>query len=166
MFLLLVMTFASADSPEAFFEKEVKPILTTHCLKCHGAEEKIKGGLKLTSRESILKGGDTGPAFDAKTPTESLILKAVKYKDEALQMPPKAKLDDKEIAIIEKWLLTGLAMPETKAVAAENKPKGGVVNEETKKYWAYQPVKKPAVPAGTAQRSLPDLPPRCRARCP
>ena len=58
---MLAMTFASADTPEAFFEKEVKPILTAHCLKCHGAEAKIKGGLNLLHRDEIVKGGDSGP---------------------------------------------------------------------------------------------------------
>src|SRR5579862_8905439 len=45
-----------------FFDKKVQPILKARCLKCHGGEEKINGGLKLTSRASLLKGGDQGPA--------------------------------------------------------------------------------------------------------
>ena len=45
-----------------FYEKEVKPILVQHCLKCHGAEEKVKGGLHLTTRQAVLAGGDSGPA--------------------------------------------------------------------------------------------------------
>src|SRR5947209_6717392 len=45
----------------AFYEKQVRPILKASCLRCHG-EEKVRGGLRLTSRESVLKGGDLGPA--------------------------------------------------------------------------------------------------------
>ena len=163
LFSLCVVAYAlpANDPPATFtpaqlatYESVVKPVLAANCLKCHGAEEKIKGGLNLTVRSEIMKGGDTGPAFDAKNPKDSLLLKAVHYKDEAYQMPPKAKLADQDIAVIEKWVLAGLPMSETKAAAADHKPKGGVVTEEAKKYWAYQPVTKPAVPAGDAANPI------------
>lgn len=155
------LVLASDDAPKAatpdqvaFYEKEVKPVLTAHCLKCHGAEEKIKGGLNLTSRAEVLKGGDTGPAFDEKNPKESILLKAIHFKDEHLQMPPKGKLPDADVAKIEKWVMTGLAMTADKKPAAAGHAKGGVVTEEAKKYWAYQPVKKPDVPAGPAANPI------------
>src|SRR5690348_1708788 len=44
----------------AFYEKEVEPLLKANCLSCHGGEAKIKGGLRLTSRDDALKGGDSG----------------------------------------------------------------------------------------------------------
>src|SRR5689334_25173426 len=78
----------------AFYEKEVLPVLKEHCLKCHGAEEKVKGGLRLTSRKAIVDGGDTGPAFDPKDPGKSLLLTAIHYKDDAYKMPPKGKLPE------------------------------------------------------------------------
>src|SRR6516165_7364031 len=82
-----VRTSAADDKPAAdpkftpeqvaLYEKDVLPILKEHCLKCHGAEEKIKGGLRLTSRQAVLAGGDTGPAFDPKDPGKSLLLTAI-----------------------------------------------------------------------------------------
>ena len=72
----------------AFFDKQVLPILQTHCFKCHGAEAKIKGGLRLTSRENILKGGDSGPAVVLDKPETSRFLQAIRYQD-GLEMPPK-----------------------------------------------------------------------------
>jgi mono/diheme cytochrome c family protein len=154
--LVLASDTPKTATPEqvAFYETEIRPILTSHCLKCHGAEEKIKGGLNLTNRAEILKGGDTGPAFDEKKPKESILLKAIHFKDEHLQMPPKGKLADAEIAKLEKWVTAGLAMPADKKPAASGHAKGGVVTEEAKKYWAYQPVKKPAVPAGSAANPI------------
>jgi len=134
----------------AFYEKEVRPLLATHCLKCHGAEAKVKGGLNLTTRKAALDGGDTGPAFDPKDALASHLVKAVEYKDEAMRMPPKGKLTDAEIAVFAKWVKAGLPYPADKLGAATTqappKPKGGVVTEEAKRYWAYQPVKRPAVP--------------------
>ncbi|QDU20706.1 PSD1 and planctomycete cytochrome C domain-containing protein [Urbifossiella limnaea] len=140
--------FAQADVD--FYEKEVRPILAANCLKCHGADEKIKGGLSLATRESVLEGGDTGPAVDLKTHAASLLLKAVDYKDESMRMPPKGKLPDKDIAVLRKWVGAGLPYPADKLTAkggAKHKEKGGVVTEEAKRYWAFQPVKRPAVPA-------------------
>src|SRR4051812_29080401 len=75
-----------------FFQTQVRPLLEAHCLKCHGAEEKVKGGFRLTSRQSILQGGDLGPAVQADKPADSLLIKAIHYSDEKLRMPPKGKL--------------------------------------------------------------------------
>jgi mono/diheme cytochrome c family protein len=140
--------FAQADVD--FYEKEVRPILATHCLKCHGADEKIKGGFSLATREAVLEGGDTGPAVDLKNHAASLLLKAIDYKDESMRMPPKGKLPDKDIAVLRKWVGAGLPYPAdkltAKAGAAKHKEKGGVVTEEAKRYWAFQPVKRPAAP--------------------
>ena len=129
----------------AHFEKEVLPVLTKHCLKCHGAEEKVKGELYLTSRKTILEGGSTGPAVDLKNPAESLILKAIHYKDEHYQMPPKGKLADRDIAIIEKWVKDGLPVSADR-LGGEIAKKSGFITEEAKKYWAYQPVRRSAAP--------------------
>ena len=61
--------------------------------------EKIKGGLNLTTRKAILEGGDTGPAVNLDKPAESLLLRAIHYKDDEHRMPPKGKLADKDIAV-------------------------------------------------------------------
>jgi mono/diheme cytochrome c family protein len=129
------------------YERDVLPVLQKNCLKCHGAEEKVKGDLNLTTRKGILEGGATGPAVDLKNPERSLLITAIHYKDEANRMPPKGKLPDRDIAVLEKWVKDGLPMPagNTSAEVART-PKGFVITEEAKRYWAYQPVKRPAVP--------------------
>jgi hypothetical protein len=143
---------AATDAPKftaeqvAFYEKDVLPLLKQHCLKCHGDDpEKVKGELFLTTRKAILEGGITGPAVDLKTPADSLLLKAVHYKDDDYKMPPKGKLADKDIATLEKWVRDGLPVSADR-VGSDVAKKAGVVTEEAKKYWAYQPVKRPAVP--------------------
>ncbi|MBY0459139.1 MAG: DUF1549 domain-containing protein, partial [Gemmataceae bacterium] len=95
----------------------------------------------------VLKGGDTGPAVDLKKPAESLLLTAIHYKEDAYKMPPKGKLADKDITTLEKWVKDGLPVPADRLGGAEEKKKDGVVTEEAKKYWAYQPVTAPAAPA-------------------
>ena len=80
---------AHADAPAAagdeFFEKEVRPLLIERCLKCHGGE-KTRGGLKLTSRDAILQGGDTGPAAKPGKPADSLLIQLL-HRDDTTRMP-------------------------------------------------------------------------------
>src|SRR5678816_1800898 len=80
---LLLVNGARASSDSAgieFFEKKVRPVLADNCYKCHSAEaEKLKGGLRLDTRDSVLKGGDNGPAIVPGDPEKSLLIKAVRY---------------------------------------------------------------------------------------
>jgi hypothetical protein len=134
-----------------FYDQQVKPILEHACFKCHGGESKIKGGLRLTSRTGLLKGGDTGPSFDPAAPDKSLLLKAISYTDDDLAMPPKDKLPADQIATLTKWIGMGApygasAVPdahETTAAPSHAPPK---VNAQTMKFWSFQPVHRPAVP--------------------
>src|SRR5215469_5850901 len=65
-----------------FYEKQVQPILTENCYRCHSHEaDKIKGSFVLDSREALLKGGETGPAIAPGDPEKSLLIKAVRQVD-------------------------------------------------------------------------------------
>jgi hypothetical protein len=130
-----------------FFEKDVKPILVARCFKCHGAEKKIKGGLRLTFRDGVLKGGDSGPAVDVKQPADSLLLEAINF--ELLEMPPTGKLPANEIAILTRWVKEGLPWTPGDKPNVDPTETGGPpqVNDETRSFWSYRPMKRPAVPA-------------------
>src|SRR5438067_2468387 len=138
----------SADpKPEdaAFYEKDVRPLLQAHCLNCHGGEAKIKGGLRLTSRADVLKGGDSGPAVNLDKPGESLLLKAVNQVDDDLKMPPKGKLPPAQIEVLTKWVKGGLPFAAAKAVVRHGPPP---VDAEARNFWAFRPVVRPPVPPG------------------
>src|SRR2546425_9100593 len=92
-----------------FFEQKIRPIFVEHCYKCHSREaEKIKGGFLLDTRDELLKGGDTGLAIVPGDPEKSLLIKAVRYSDENLQMPPKGKrLSPQQVADLENWVRIG-----------------------------------------------------------
>ena len=125
-----------------FFESKIRPVLANHCYKCHSTTgEKVKGGLLLDSREALLKGGDSGPAIVPGNPEKSLLIKAVRYTDQELQMPPKGeKLSDQQIADLTAWVRMGAPDPRV-ATAAQKDWK-----DPNAKHWAWQPVKKPSVP--------------------
>ena len=88
-----------------FFDDKVRPILAQNCYKCH--TEDSMGGLRLDSREAILKGGDSGAAMVPGNPDKSLLITAVKQTTD-LKMPPKNhKLTDSEIADLTTWVKMG-----------------------------------------------------------
>src|SRR6266542_1638951 len=93
---------APEDAPEkvAFFESKVRPLLLAKCVECHG-DKKAKGELRLDSRAGWAKGGESGPAIVPGKPDESLLIKAVRYQDKDLQMPPKKALSLEEVKILE-----------------------------------------------------------------
>jgi hypothetical protein len=126
-----------------FFENEVLPVLKANCFKCH-SNGKAKGGLSLADRAGLLKGGDLGPAVNTNRPDDSLLLKAINYQGD-LEMPPTGKLATKEIAVLSRWVKAGAPWPAAPAaVAAETK--GMRVTDADRQYWAYRPVKRPAIP--------------------
>jgi hypothetical protein len=138
-----------ADEPQPtsqaldFFEKKVRPLLAEHCSRCHGREGKVKGGLRLDNRAGLLKGGESGPALVPGKPDESLLIKAVRYADPDLRMPPKGKLAAAAVADLERWVALGAPMPKDTVARAP----AGIDFAAARRHWAYQPVRKPSLPA-------------------
>lgn len=147
LLLSLATSAQTSGFDETRFEKEVWPLLQAKCLKCHG-ETKPKGGYRLDYRDGLIKGGESGPSVKPGKAGESLFIKVIEYGGD-IQMPPSGKLADKEVALLRSWVDGGLPWKKgigadpTKVVQHEEKPK----RIEAKDYWAYQPVKRPPVPA-------------------
>src|SRR4051812_40590090 len=80
--VLLLCNSASASTPTAeqiaTFEKEVRPLLIEKCIRCHGPK-KQESGLRLDSRDALMRGGESGPAIVPGQPDKSLLLKAVRH---------------------------------------------------------------------------------------
>lgn len=120
--LLSCASLAIADEQTDFFEKKIRPVFVEHCHKCHG-EKKSENGLRVDSLEALLKGGEIGPAIVPDEPEKSLLILALKYEKEDLQMPPKGKLDDAIIADMEKWVKDGARWPVSAKPKATENPK-------------------------------------------
>jgi Planctomycete cytochrome C len=119
-------------------------VLVESCYGCHSpkAEKGVKGGLALDTKDGLLKGGDTGPALVPGEPEKSLLIKAVRYHDENLQMPPKGKrLPESQVEALVAWVKMGAPDPRTGQTALAD-PKS-----LASKHWAFQPVREPSVPA-------------------
>ena len=136
---------AEADGVE-FFEKKIRPVMVERCYECHSATaKKLKGKFKLDSKEDFEKGGESGAAIVPSDPEKSLLIKAIRYKDEDLQMPPKnKKLPDEQIHDFEQWVKMGAPYP---ATAKKVEAKATDPMAEARKFWSFVPPKKSAVPA-------------------
>ncbi|MGD9721923.1 MAG: PSD1 and planctomycete cytochrome C domain-containing protein [Pirellulales bacterium] len=143
----------TAQSPGAddaeHFERRVRPLLIERCGKCHGDMLDPEGGLSLTSREAILKGGANGPAAVAGQPGDSLLIKAVRH--DGLEMPPEGeRLSPVEVAALERWVERGLAWPksdERSAARAKLAGEEAQIAAARASHWAFQPVRNPPLPA-------------------
>ena len=107
-----------SDEEIEFFEERVRPLLVKRCHECHVDKTEPEGGLRLDSRERLLKGGDTGPAIVPGKPKSSLLINAINH-GELFQMPPKTKLLAEEIATLTKWVEMGAPWPPEQPTATD-----------------------------------------------
>lgn len=146
---LLAGTAASVAEPPALppatkqkvdFVRDIKPLLTTHCHKCHGAS-KQEGGLRLDRRDEALNGGDSGPAFVSGKSAESLLIKYVAGVDPDVLMPPEGdKLTDEQIGLLRGWIDQGADWPKDDKAAVDPRAV----------HWSFQPVHTLSPPVSNA----------------
>jgi mono/diheme cytochrome c family protein len=142
LYAAVILHAAEATNPAEFFELHVRPVLAKNCYTCH--TESRMSGLRLDSREQVLKGGKTGPAIVPGDAEHSLLIQAISYAHPRLKMPPGGKLSDDDIANLKAWVNAGAVWPDTgPAIAATPAYK---ITPQQRAFWAFQPVRKPALP--------------------
>ena len=134
---LLIMSCHSARADERgdLFESKIRPVLVGTCFRCHG-DAKTSGGLRIDSRESLLKGGESGSAIVPGKPEESLLIKAIQRQADVSAMPPeKGKaLRADQVAAFAAWIKAGAVWP------------AGTAKFETTKHWSFEPLRDVAPP--------------------
>lgn len=154
--LSLAQAASSVSGAEAgdieFFESRIRPVLVEHCYECHSAAaKKVKGGLRLDSREGWAKGGDSGPAIVPGKPDDSLLIRGVRHWDKDFTMPPDTRLPAAQVADLVEWVKRGAPDPRTTAPALAGstpaKPAEAMALSKGRQHWAFQPVKHSPVPA-------------------
>ena len=176
--ILISFIFASclhAEDAEALFVRRVWPLFQEKCLACHGNDEKkIKGGYDMRTQNSAMKGGESEKKsiIPGRPEDSPLYLASTRqHTDDWEPMPPKEadKLYSEQLGWIKTWIAGGAPWPDeskrsaiTKANAEKWSAEDGIIVKTSgalspewasRRYkpeglWAYQPVKKPAVPAG------------------
>jgi hypothetical protein len=135
---------AQSTPPDAagvqFFEQKIRPVLAARCYVCHGPmAPKVQGGLHLDSRDGLRKGGNSGSPIVAGDPDASLLIKALRYTDPNLKMPPGKALAPETVADFEQWVRMGAPDPRTEVQQAKT------VNDASN-WWSFRRPVRPAVP--------------------
>ena len=132
------------DEQLAFFEKQIRPLLSQHCYECHSEKsDPVEGHLLVDSAPTLLRGGSTGPAVIPGDPEHSPLIDAVRYKNENMAMPPEGKLSDAEIASLEEWVRMGAPDPRHSATTI---PMKTIDVAKAREFWSFRQVADPAVP--------------------
>jgi Protein of unknown function (DUF1549)/Protein of unknown function (DUF1553)/Planctomycete cytochrome C len=133
-----------AASPD-FFETKIRPVLANNCYSCHTGSQ--LGGLRVDSRENMLKGGKSGPSLVPGDPEKSLIIRAIQQTT-ALKMPMGTRLNDQQIEDMVAWVKAGAVWP--KATLPESSMQSGgkyTIPAERRAFWSLQPIKDVKPPA-------------------
>ena len=122
------------------FEKDIRPILKTHCFHCHGEAGETEGDLDVRLRRFLEKGGKSGPSIVPGDAAKSHLIEQLTNGE----MPKgKPRLPEKDIATITAWIDAGAptARPEPETLGDEY-----VFTEEDRNWWSFQPIDRPPVP--------------------
>ena len=130
----------------------MRPILAANCYDCHTDEE--KGGLRLDSREALLKGGESGPAIVPGDPAESLLIQAVRQDAGAPKMPKgKSKLKPGDIDVLVEWVRAGAPWPASSKPAPRRRVlrREMAVTAEHRKFWSISRSRRTSRSCGQGQ---------------
>jgi hypothetical protein len=132
------VAIGQSDPPPGFeFDQSVAPILVARCLDCHSGPEP-KGGLDLSSKAGVLKGGHGGPAITPGNLDESLLWIVV---EDGL-MPPDDPLPEDEAEQLRTWIERGAAWgsdPIDPFAASTDRRAG-------RDWWSFGPLRRPDLP--------------------
>jgi mono/diheme cytochrome c family protein len=135
----------AAEDPASFFDRQVAPLLATHCAECHHDDEP-EGELNLLSQATARKGGENGPALVPGDLQKSLLWKRVA----ADEMPPEDPLGDREKQILKKWIESGADWgtdPIDRFRYTTDKRAGY-------DWWALQPLQQSRIPSPRRDRRI------------
>ena len=124
-------------------------MLAEKCYVCHGPDNDPMGRLRVDSKAALLEGGSRGPAVIPGDPDGSLLIRAIRYGDLDLKMPPAGKLSLEEIGDFEAWVRLGAPDPRSEQ-AEPVLPQEGIDLVEGRKFWAFRPLARDTLEAARA----------------
>ena len=135
---------------------DIEPLMLLHCTMCHGVRRQ-EAGLDLRTKQSMLKGGKSGPAMVLGRPGESLLLQRVR----AGEMPPKKRevkasvrqMSQREIDLLTQWITLGAPEVDLSPDIAGSK-KDPLVDIEDRQFWAFCPPRPVNLPIPDLQSSI------------
>ena len=149
-----------------YFEAKVRPVLAANCYDCHADQQ--MGGLRVDSRDGLLKGGKSGPAIAPGDPDKSVLIQAVRQTSDKLKMPKGGQLKPDEVEALVEWVRAGAVWPASAAIASTAASAGKpvtaaespaasagkpaatasyIIKPEQRAFWSFRPLASPPVPA-------------------
>jgi hypothetical protein len=146
---------AASAATQPDFSREVRPLLETHCVKCHGPE-KQKGGLRFDTKEGAFKAAESGEkAIVPGHARQSRLIKLVSSRDKTERMPSKGDpLSKAQIDLLKRWIDAGANWPDEAASARGKTRAEMVVTDEDRQHWSFLPLSSPAPPVTKRTSSL------------
>lgn len=132
----------------AVFRKDVRPVLIGRCVKCHGGESS-EAELDLNTREALLKGSYNGPVVVPGKASESRFYKVVAHTDEPFMPEDGAKLNERTLAAIAKWIDLGAPYDKPLLQQADD-PLAWTrrqIDDSARDFWSFQPLAEVGLPA-------------------
>ena len=139
--ILLLATMLTASSlcsgqetaQVKFFQQQVAVILEQHCVSCHHGDQ-AKGGLDLSRRQHLLRGGESGAAVIVGKPQESLLIDYIS--GDKPEMPKNGRpLSAQQVKTLTQWIQEGATWPGDY-----------VVRSKANEWWSYRPLQRPSLP--------------------
>jgi mono/diheme cytochrome c family protein len=144
--LVSLSTALSLRAATVDYSREVKPIFTQHCVRCHG-EAKIEAGLRVDTAAALREGGDNGSALRPREGGESLLLQVVtgQHADIARMPYKRPPLDDAAVTTLRAWIAQGATAPADEQPGrfehwAFSAPKRTAIPQVGKREWLRTPV--------------------------
>jgi len=137
------LLLATAGRLQAAGDEPVVAVLESRCVECHH-KASAKGGLDLSTRASLLRGGETGPAIAAGDPDKSLLWLLAARKQKPFMPHKRDRIPDAELRLLADWIRAGTPYSrELKPPAALLRPAGFAVTDADRNHWAFRPLPKP-----------------------
>jgi len=144
---LLFARQSHGDAGSIDFARQIRPILSNHCFKCHGPDEATReAGLRLDTAEGAQEDFGGYQPITPGDPAASAVIERIRSADPGLRMPPPDSgldLSNAQIELLERWVA-----------------EGGTYGQ----HWAFRPIVRPAIPPATAEAGPPAEAPVTEAR--
>ena len=145
-----LLTAQSGAASIEFFESRIRPFLITDCQECHGPQHQ-RGGLRVDSREALLRGGDSGPAVVPGHAQKSRLFRAIRHLEPDLLMPKeRPRLPETVIGDVARWIDAGAVFPLVSGSQTNSTSIASAwprVFEARRQWWSFQPPVSAPIPA-------------------
>lgn len=134
----VALTVSAAAADDVEYLRDVKPLFTAKCVRCHGPKTQ-EATLRLDTAGGVKTGGDSGAAVVAGMSDKSLLIHAITGAPGVSKMPPIGEpLSAEQVELLKRWIDAGAIGPADEIAAPTERKQSD--------HWAFQPIRRPPVP--------------------